>query len=125
MSGKKILIIDDRFEVVEMIKIILQHKGYTPIVLNESTKAIETIKQEKPDLIIVDIMMPEKDGYQICDEVRCQDDIKHIPIIVLTGKREEKDLISQAYEAYGATDYLVKPFEPDDLLKKIGNLIGK
>lgn len=125
MAEKKVLIIDDRAEIVELIKSILEREGYATAVLNTSVHAIDVIKKEQPGLVLVDVMMPDKDGYQVCDEIRCSDDIKHIPVIVVTGKALEKDLIDQAYETYGACDFLTKPFEPADLIAKVKKHILK
>ncbi len=124
MAGKKICIFDDKPEIAELIKMILERHGYQTVVFHESADAIAKIEKEKPDLILIDIMMPEKDGYQVCDEVRCNDAIKHIPVIVVTGTAVEKEVINQAFETYGARDYLVKPFEPDELLEKIRKHMG-
>jgi DNA-binding response OmpR family regulator len=125
MEAKKILIIDDEPAVVEMIKLIVARQGYQAVSLNSSEKAIEVIKEEMPDLVLLDITMPEKDGYQICDEVRCAGDIKDIPIIVFTAQALEKDMIDKSHVVYGATDYIVKPFEQEELLAKIQNILRK
>jgi CheY-like chemotaxis protein len=89
------------------------------VALQSSREAIEEIKREKPDLILLDIVMPDKDGYQVCEEIRCDDLLKHLPVIVFTAKPLEKTFIDKAYEFYGATDYLSKPFDAKELFKKI------
>ena len=124
MENKKVLVIDDALEILEMIKMIVERKGFKARTLDSTKHAVETIKKEKPDIILIDVLMPHKDGYQVCDEVRCDDEIKHIPIIMLTARPAEKELIGEAHELYGATDYLTKPFEPEQLLEKINKCLS-
>ena len=92
---KKVLVIDDEAAVAEMIKLTLEHSGYTAIVLQSSKNAITAIKKELPDIILLDVTMPHKDGYQVCDEVRCDLDIQNIPIIMFTAQPLEKDFIEK------------------------------
>jgi len=120
---KKILVIDDEIDLTKVLKKRLTNAGYAVVTLNDSREALDTIREEKPDLILLDIMMPYKDGYEICDEARCYDETKHIPIIVFTAKPLEKDFIKDIHSLFGATDYLLKPFKTEDLLEKIAKHI--
>lgn len=123
MAAKRILLIDDEGDIARVTKARLEHAGYEVMVLNSSKEAITTIEKIKPDLILLDIMMPYKDGYRICDEVRSDYSIKHIPIIVFTAQSIEKDFINEVHKFYGANDYVLKPFEADELLAKIRKYI--
>ncbi len=123
MAGKKIVIFDDEQDILKVTQKKLEKKGYRVVGFTSSKNAIEDIKREKPDLILLDISMPYKDGYQVCDEVRCDDEIKHIPIVVFTAQVLERNLIDKAHQFYGANDYVMKPFEFDDLAVKIKKLI--
>ncbi len=125
MSGKKIVIFDDEVDMLTVTETILKSRGFEVATFDSSKNAIEDIKREKPDLILLDINMPHKDGYQVCDEIRCDDEIKHIPVIVFTAQPIEKDLIDKAHHFYGANDYVIKPFESDDLVEKIEKNISE
>ncbi|HOW35035.1 MAG TPA: response regulator [Candidatus Omnitrophota bacterium] len=122
--AKEILLIDDEVDIAQITRARLEHAGYKVTVLNSPKEAMDTIKKMRPDLILLDIMMPYKDGYQICDEVRSDDSIKHIPIIVFTAKSIEKDFIHEVHGFYGANDYVLKPFDADELLSKIKKYIS-
>ncbi len=119
MANKKVIIFDDEGDLLKVTQVILESRGFDVVAYDSSRNAIENIKKEKPDLILLDIFMPYKDGYQVCDEVRCDQEIKDIPIIVCTAQTVEKGLIDKAHEFYGANDYIVKPFEIDELIEKI------
>ncbi|MDD3374624.1 MAG: response regulator [Candidatus Omnitrophica bacterium] len=125
MPGKKVVIFDDEIDMLTVTETILTSRGFDVITFSSSKDAIKDIKREKPDLILLDINMPHKDGYQVCDEVRCDEEIKHIPIIVFTAQTIEKDLIDKAHAFYGADDYVIKPFEANDLVDKINKNILK
>jgi CheY-like chemotaxis protein len=119
MSVKKIVIFDDEQDILKVTQKKLEKSGFKVASFSSSKKALEDIKREKPDLILLDISMPHKDGYQVCDEVRCDDETKHIPIIVFTAQAIEKNLIDKAHQFYGANDYIAKPFEFEELVRKI------
>ncbi len=120
---KKILVVDDEPDIVKVVKMRLEHEGYKVITLTSSAQAVEVVQNEKPDLVLLDIMMPGKDGYQVCDQIKTEIS-NEIPVIVFSAKPLEKDLIKEAHRAYGADDYITKPFDVKDLLVKIRNLIN-
>ena len=121
---KKILIIDDQEDLLELTRRVLQSRGYEVLTLNHAEIALETIKKEFPDLVLMDMIMPVKDGIQICQEMKSDAAVRHIPVILTTGQVMEES----EYSKEGSTapnDYLRKPFELDELLSKIGNLLLK
>jgi len=119
---KKVLIVDDDQSVLLLTEKILTAEGYNVLTLNSSKYALRTIKTEKPDLVILDIIMPSKDGYKLCEEIKAIFNNK-IPIIMITSQPYEKDLIKDAHKDFGADDYLLKPFETKNLLLKIKRII--
>lgn len=123
MAGKKIVIFDDEVDILKVTRKKLEQNGFIVATFQSPKNSLEDVKREKPDLVLLDISMPHKDGYQVCDELRCDDETKHIPVIVFTAQIVEKSLIDKAHEFYGANDYIVKPFEFPDLLKKIQKYI--
>ena len=121
---KKILVIDDQEELLELTMRILQSRGYDVITLVDGEEALHTIKKESPDLILMDMLMPGKDGAQICQEMKSDSSIRHIPVILTTGQMLDESEFSQE-GLTGADDYLMKPFEIEELLAKIENLLPK
>ena len=116
---RKIVIFDDEKDILKVTQKKLEKSGFKVAAFSSSRNSMEDIKREKPDLILLDISMPYKDGYQVCDEVRCDNETKHIPIIVFTAQILEKNLIDKAHQFYGASDYIAKPFEFEELVSKI------
>ena len=119
---KKILVIDDQEDLLELTRRVLQSHGYEVLTLNDGENALETIKKESPDVVLMDMIMPIKDGAQICQEIKSDTSVRHIPVILTTGQMIEKSEYSQE-GLTGVDDYLMKPFEIDELLAKIGNLL--
>jgi len=117
MARRKILVVDDEKHVVELIRDILEAAGYKVIPAYNAKEALEKVYAESPDLILLDILMPKVDGYQVCREIREDILLSNIPIIMLTVKSEEKDEIKGL--GIGADDYIVKPFRPGVLLARV------
>jgi DNA-binding response OmpR family regulator len=123
MEKRKILIIDDEEDLVYLMKLRLEFQNFQVIPLSVSTRALETAKAEKPDLILLDIMMPEKNGYEVCKELKADKETHHIPIILFTAKAQAKERIADLYESVGADDYILKDFELEKLLSKVRILL--
>ncbi|QSZ41600.1 diguanylate cyclase [Sulfurimonas aquatica] len=113
---KKILVVDDTAENVDILVELLSKK-YDVMATLESTMAIEMVKENKPDLILLDIMMPEIDGYEVCRRLKLDKKTKKIPIIFITAKADEES-IEKAFDA-GGSDYVTKPFKPKELLARV------
>lgn len=112
---KKILVVDDEVDLVEILKLSLEVNNYEVITAFDGEEALEKAKKEKPDLILLDIVMPKKDGWTFVREMKMDESIKHIPVIVLTVKEQLKD----EFELEGVKDFIVKPIEIEKLLDKI------
>ena len=117
MARRKILVVDDEKYVVELIRDILETGGYRVIPAYSAKEALEKVYTESPDLILLDILMPRVDGYQVCRQIREDLLLSNIPIIMLTVKGGEKDEIKGL--GIGADDYIVKPFRPGVLLARV------
>lgn len=113
----KILMVDDDKLVTDLLDKLLRSEGYETVAVNESAKAIETARAEKPDLILLDLMMPQPDGFRVCRMLREIPQFSHTPIIIVTAL-DDSDSRAVAFGA-GANDYLAKPFHPDELAEKI------
>ena len=115
MNGKyKILIIDDDINICELIRLYIEKEGYEVLTVYNGIKALEVFKEFTPNLVILDIMLPGMDGWQVCREIR---KISSIPIIMLTAKGETFDKVLGL--ELGADDYMVKPFEPKELVARV------
>ena len=114
MASVKILIADDDRNIVELLRLYIEKEGYTTITAMDGKEALSAFNREKPDLVILDIMMPEMDGWQVCKEIRKSGET---PIIMLTAKGETFDKVLGL--ELGADDYMVKPFETKELMARI------
>lgn len=115
--SKRILIVDDELDLIDIFKGRLETNGYTVIVASDGVEGLEKAKTEKPDLILLDIMMPKMDGYQVCRFLKFDEAFKHIPIILLTARGQKQDQ-TKGMEV-GADAFVTKPFDRAELLKKI------
>lgn len=111
---KKILIVDDDINICELLRLYIDKDGFDVAIANTGTQALRLFEQEKPDLIMLDIMLPELDGWQVCREIR---KTSQVPIIMLTAKGEVFDKILGL--ELGADDYVVKPFEAKEVVARI------
>ena len=114
---KKILIVDDEVDVTELLCYSLKQHGFVPQSVNDPKRVLEVAKTFKPDLIVLDIMMPELSGLQVCRMIRQEPTLKGIPVIFLSAKAEEGDRI-EGFEI-GADDYVCKPFSPKELMLRV------
>lgn len=114
MANNKVLIADDDQHIAELIKVYFEKDGFTTVIANDGKKAVEMFKSEAPAIVILDVMMPEMDGWQVCREIRR---VSNIPIIMLTAKGETFDKVLGL--ELGADDYMVKPFEPKELIARV------
>ena len=120
---KKILIVDDRLEVRELVEVTLRVKEYQILQASNGDDAVSLAKAEKPDLILMDIMMPNgMDGLEATRMIKSDSDLKDCTIIMLTAKGQQTDR-EKGFEA-GADDYFVKPFSPLDLIRKVEEVLG-
>jgi len=117
MAKGKILVVDDEQDVVKALKIRLKANGYNVIIASDSVEAFTMANKEKPDLIILDIMIPGGGGFIVAERLKQSTTTRHIPIIFLTGISGGED---RAYKV-GASGYVMKPYQPEKLLETIQN----
>lgn len=122
MNEKKILIIDDNSAWRYLVIHELQKQGYTTYSANNGIAGIETAKQNKPDLILLDILMPGIDGFEVCRILKKDPLLKNIPIVFITAKAHKTDVILGLES--GGTSYIVKPVKLEVILQKVIELIG-
>ena len=117
---KKILIVEDEVKITEILKIYLEDANYTVFIAEDGEKAIPLFDEVKPDLVVLDLMLPKISGESICKAIR---QTSRVPIIMLTAKSSEEDKISGF--AIGADDYLTKPFSPRELLARVQSVLRR
>lgn len=118
----KILLVDDEPDLVQMISLRLKSVGYEVVTACDGQEALEQVKQTKPDLLILDLMLPKLDGYKVCRLLKFDERTKELPILIFTARAQEQD-IKLASEC-GADAYLTKPFEAKVLLGKLQELLA-
>lgn len=114
MANNKVLIADDDSNISELIKVYFEKDGFETVTARNGKEAVELFKSEAPSIVILDVMMPEMDGWQVCREIRR---VSNIPIIMLTAKGETFDKVLGL--ELGADDYMVKPFDPKELIARV------
>ena len=119
----KILCVDDEKRNLELLEAFLMPEGYDVLFAESAKAAVETVKRDRPDLILLDVMMPEMDGLQACEALRKDAGTSAIPIIMVTSSDKDKDIV-QSLEK-GADDYIIKPVVKKELLDKVDNLLTK
>lgn len=123
MANEKILIVDDEEHIRELISFNLKNNGYETITADNGNKAIEIIENDKINLVILDLMLPGIDGYEVCKKIRYDSKTSDIPIIMLTAKSEELDKILGL--ELGADDYMTKPFSIRELMARVKALLRR
>lgn len=119
----RILIVDDEESARTGMQLLLEQKGYEILCAEDGVTALKLIDEKKPDLILLDIVMPEIDGYQLCDLLKKKQEYREIPVIMITAKSQKKDIF-WALEK-GAEECLTKPIDPISLLKVIKKLLDE
>ena len=122
MAGEKILFAEDEPDIQKVIKVTLKFKGKFEVrFANNGVEALQMVKEERPALIILDVMMPKMDGYETCRQLKADAATADIPVVFLTAKAQEKEI--EEGLALGAMDYLKKPFEPDEFVEKVRSIL--
>lgn len=116
MAEGKVLVVDDEEHIVELLKFNLENTGYKVITANNGNDAISLAKENKPDLVLLDLMLPGMDGFDVCKEIKRNAETRKTAIIMLTAKGEEFDKILGL--ELGADDYITKPFSIRELLAR-------
>ncbi len=118
----KVLAVDDYEEILNIIETKLSRNGYEVRTLADSTAAMDVIREFRPDLILLDIMMPKITGFDLCDSIKSDPDLKDIKVIFLTAK--DMDFTRKKAEEVGADGFMSKPFSPKELLEYINQKLG-
>ena len=119
---KKILVADDEPNIVISLEYLFKREGYTVVVASDGEEALAAIRSEQPDLVLLDLMMPRKNGFEVCQAVRADDSLRSTKILLLTAKCRDTDVAKGL--ALGADAYMTKPFATRELIEKVAQLLG-
>ena len=119
---KRILIADDEPNIVAALEYLLQQGGYEVLIARNGDEALDLLEQRTPDLVLLDVMMPRKSGYEICSRIRHQAEWRHIKVIMLSAKGRDAEVNKGL--AIGADLYVTKPFSTRELMAKINGLLA-
>jgi DNA-binding response OmpR family regulator len=122
VNGKKILVVDDEPHVIRSLTFVLTKEGYDVASAANGEDALVKIQQLKPNLVFLDVMMPKKNGYEVCQEIKKDSGLRDVRVIMLTAKGQEADR-EQGMGA-GADEFMTKPFSPVAVVEKVRELLG-
>ena len=123
-STKMILCIEDEPEMIELIRLILSRHGFNIRGADGGKEGLEIIRKEHPDLVLLDLMMPEMDGWEVYQLIKADESIRNIPVIIVTAKAQSIDKVLGLHIAK-VDDYISKPFSPQELLTSVDNVLGR
>lgn len=121
-NKRKIVVVDDEYFISRSLLFIFEKEGYSCSAASDGDAALELIKQEKPDLVFLDISMPKMDGYQVCREIRRDPELKHTYVIILTAMGQDVD--QKASIEAGADEYMLKPFNPRLVRERVAEILA-
>jgi DNA-binding response OmpR family regulator len=122
-SKKSVVCIEDEPEMIDLIKLILGRKGFELAGAMGGREGLELIRRLKPDLVLLDLMMPDMDGWEVYQQIKSDDELKHIPVIIVTAKAQSIDKVLGLHIAK-VDDYVTKPFGPQELLQSIERVLS-
>lgn len=119
----KILVAEDERDILDLITFTLEYGGHKVIPSSNGAEALELTRQEKPDLVLLDVRMPCMTGFEVCEYLKSEESTKSIPVVFLSAKGQEVE-VNTGYEV-GAVDYILKPFAPDQLLENLEEILNQ
>ena len=122
MVAARVLVVDDDPVIQRLLKVNFEMEGYVVLMANDGVDGLEKARAERPDIVVLDIMMPRMSGLDVTKALKADPDTASIPILLLSAKAQEADL--RAGDESGADDYLTKPFEPLMLIQRVENLLA-
>lgn len=122
MGGKKILIVDDEPFIIRSLEFVLRKEGYDIATASNGEEAMSAIRESKPRLVFLDVMMPKKNGYEVCEEVKGDPGLRDIHIVMLSAKGQEAD--KEKGLSMGANEFITKPFSPSQVVSRVKEILG-
>lgn len=124
IDPRVVVCVEDEPEMIDLIRLILSRKGYDIIGADGGKKGLETIREQKPDLVLLDLMMPDMDGWEVYQQLKADEETRDIPVIVVTAKAQSIDKVLGLHIAK-VDDYISKPFSPQELLDSVEQVLSK
>ena len=121
---RRVLCIEDEPEMIDLIRLILERKGFEVLGAVGGQEGLDMVRVEKPDLVLLDLMMPDIDGWEVYRQMKADKELKHIPVVVVTAKAQSIDKVLGLHIAK-VDDYVTKPFGPGDLLESVDRVLGE
>jgi len=122
-EAKRVVCIEDEPEMIDLVRLILGRKGFNVIGANGGIEGLETVRREVPDLVLLDLMMPDMDGWEVYQQMKADEGLRDIPVVVVTAKAQSIDKVLGLHIAK-VDDYITKPFGPQELLESVEKIIG-
>lgn len=119
----RVVCIEDEPEMIDLVRLILGRKGFEVIGANGGVEGLEIVKTEKPDIILLDLMMPDMDGWEVYQQIKADENLREIPVVVVTAKAQSIDKVLGLHIAK-VDDYITKPFGPQELLESVEKILG-
>jgi DNA-binding response OmpR family regulator len=123
VTKKRILCVEDHPEMIELVQLILGRRGYEVVGAVGGREGIEAMLEEPPDLLLLDLMMPDVDGWEVFRQIRAKESLKDVPVVVITAKAQMIDRVL-GLQIAGVDDYITKPFGPSELIHSVEQLLG-
>jgi DNA-binding response OmpR family regulator len=124
VNGKLVVCIEDEQEMIDLVQLILGRRGFEVEGANGGLEGLEKVQQKKPDLVLLDLMMPDMDGWEVYQRMKSDEDLREIPVIVVTAKAQSIDKVLGLHIAK-VDDYITKPFGPQELLESVEKILGQ
>jgi DNA-binding response OmpR family regulator len=121
---KRVVCIEDEPEMIDLVRLILGRKGFQVIGANGGVEGLDTVRREKPDLVLLDLMMPDMDGWEVYQQMKADAALRDIPVVVVTAKAQSIDKVLGLHIAK-VDDYITKPFGPQELLESVAKILGE
>ena len=124
VNGKLVVCIEDEQEMIDLVQLILGRRGFTVEGANGGLEGLEKVQKRKPDLVLLDLMMPDMDGWEVYQRMKSDEELREIPVIVVTAKAQSIDKVLGLHIAK-VDDYITKPFGPQELLESVEKILGQ
>ena len=121
-AGKRILVCEDDPVVLRLLQVNLELEGYEVLTAHNGEEALEVVSAQSPDLVVLDIMIPRMDGYQVVNKMKAEESTKDIPVVFVSAKAQQVDI--ELGKTYGIAGYLTKPFDPAEVIALVARLLG-
>lgn len=122
-AQKRVVCIEDEPEMIDLVRLILGRKGFRVIGANGGLEGIDAVRKEKPDLVLLDLMMPDMDGWEVYQQMKADPELRSIPVVVVTAKAQSIDKVLGLHIAK-VDDYITKPFGPQELLESVEKILS-